>query len=612
MKYELVLHSEDGSCIFEHNQVKFVASRTCEEAFFNMEICFSQWEESAYVFLPACAYNGNRFARMASSYPPMYREDQIGEAPEPIMTEVPALNPDGSGRIEVTAGDLSVPCVGIYFRQKKQAFLLFTEQECKGHNIGFSVERGRVTIQFPAHRAMAYCFCKPWIPSGDRGIAVQEGETVSVRLKIETFDCEDIPAFFEGFFRQRKCLLRNEPAPNLYSPSMWDIMEKHFNEQNWSGEYYAEITHVWQCGWVGGGQSSLALLKKGHELSRERAVATVDYMTSHIAPSGFFYGAINQGVVGDDSFGTPHLAHAHLIRKSADGLYYLFKHFDVMQPKDSWVSAARTVSNAFVALYQKYGSFGQFIHDETGEMLFGGTTSGATAIGALARAYSFFGEEEYLDIACRAAEKYYREFVAEGLTYGGPGEAMCAPDSESSYGMVESLTVLYETTKDEKWLNYAKDAAHLFSSWVVTYSYRFPSNSEFERLGINTVGSVFANVQNKHSAPGICTFSGKALYLLYKYTGDRAYLDLLRDIALYIPQSVSTKERPIFSRPKKNIPSQALPEGYINERVNMSDWEGSLKVGTVFYGSCWCETSLILSFTELFDDPEISHAIFSL
>ena len=47
MKYELVLHSEDGQCIFEHNQVKFVASRTCEEAFFNMEICFSQWEESA-------------------------------------------------------------------------------------------------------------------------------------------------------------------------------------------------------------------------------------------------------------------------------------------------------------------------------------------------------------------------------------------------------------------------------------------------------------------------------------------------------------------------------------------------------------------------------------
>ena len=225
---------------------------------------------------------------------------------------------------------------------------------------------------------------------------------------------------------------------------------------------------------------------------------------------------------------------------------------------------------------------------------------------------SFFGEEEYLDIACRAAETYYREFVAEGLTYGGPGEAMCAPDSESSYGMVESLTVLYETTKEEKWLNYAKDAAHLFSSWVVTYSYRFPSNSEFGRLGINTVGSVFANVQNKHSAPGICTFSGKALYLLYKYTGDRAYLDLLRDIALYIPQSVSTKERPIFSRPEKSIPSQALPEGYINERVNMSDWEGSLEVGTVFYGSCWCETSLILSFTELFDDPEISYAIFSL
>lgn len=612
MEYQIITHSEDSLCTFEHDRVKFIASQTRKEAFFDMEIRFTQWEDDAYVFLPACTYDGNRFTRMASSYPPMYREKQLGTSPVPIMTEVPALNPDGSGYLSVTAGDLSVPCVGIFYRQKKQAFFLFTEQECKGHNIGFSVEKGKCAVQFPSHRSFAYRFCRPWETSVDKGISVQAGEEVSARVTLTTVDCTDLSSFFNYFFRKRKCLMSDAPAQNLYTARMWEIMEKHFNDCNWSGEYYAETSHKWQCGWVGGGQSSLALLKRGTELSRDRAIQTVDYLTSHISPSGFFYGIIDKGTVVDDSFGASHLHNAHLVRKSADALYYLFAHFELITPKSSWIDAARRVSDAFVRLYERYGSFGQLVNDQSGEMQFGGTTCGAIAIGALTRAYLFFKDSRYLQIACMAGEAYYRNFVANGLTYGGPGDALCAPDSESSYGMVESLVSLYGTTKDEKWLRYAKDAVHLFSSWVVTYSYKFPNSSEFGRLGINTVGSVFANVQNKHSAPGICTFSGKALYLLYKYTGDREYLELLRDIVFYIPQSVSTKERPIFSPPSGSAPPKALPEGYICKRVNMSDWEGSQNIGGVFYGSCWCETSLILSFTELFDDPEISHALLTV
>lgn len=353
--------------------------------------------------------------------------------------------------------------------------------------------------------------------------------------------------------------------------------------------------------------SSLALLKKGNELSKERAIKTVDFLTSNISPFGFFYGLIDKnGDILDDSFGNPHLKHAHLVRKSGDALYFLFAHFDIITPKEAWINAARRVSNAFVTLYEKYGSFGQFVNDQNGQMQFGKTVSGAIVIGALARAYKFFKDGKYLEIALRAGEDYYREFVAEGVTYGGPGEALCAPDSESSYGMVESLVALYEATGEDKWLSYARDAAHLFSSWVVSYSYRFPEESEFGRLKINTVGSVFANVQNKHSAPGICTFSGKALFLLYKYTGDKRYLELLRDIILCIPQCVSTKESPIRCWSQKKEP---LPEGYICERVNMSDWEGQWAVGGVFNGSCWCETSLILTFAEILDDPEIRNAL---
>lgn len=605
MEYKIELTSSVGELSYQNETLSFTAKKTCENAFLEASFLFSEWERDTYVFLPACAYDGNRFSQVESSYPPRYAEDQIGAYPHPITTKIPALAPDGSGRIEVSVGDLSVPCAGIFYPEKKQAFFVFTEQQWQDKDIGFTIEKGRITLQLPAHRRFSYRLCSPWQPSEDQGVTLAKGDEIRIRVRVMTFSCEDLPAFFAVYFRNRKSVLSGAPAENLYTPALWEIMERHFNECNWSGEFYAEATHRWKCGWCGGGQSSLALLRKGSEISRERSVKTLDFMTSHISPSGFFYGNIYQGKIEDDSGGKIYLAGAHLIRKSADALYYLFEHFKLMKPKEQWILAARTVADAFVRLYTRYGSFGQLVNDKTGEMLFGGTACGAIAIGALARAYAFFGDKSYLQTARLAGEEYYRAFVCKGMTYGGPGDVLCAPDSESGYAIVEGLMALYEETREEKWLSYAKDAAHLFSSWVVSYPYRFPEGTEFERLRVNTVGSVFASVQNKHSSPGIATYPGKALYSLYRYTKDEAYLSLLRDIVFYIPQSVSTAARPIRTWPDGDAPIRTLPEGYICERVNLSDWEGREKVGGVFYATCWCESSLILSFSELMEDPQI-------
>ena len=167
--------------------------------------------------------------------------------------------------------------------------------------------------------------------------------------------------------------------------------------------------------------------------------------------------------------------------------------------------------------------------------------------------------------------------------------------------------MLYEAAGDKKWLEYAKMATHLLSSWVMTYNFKFPENTEFDILGIETVGSVFANIQNKHSAPGLCTFSGDAIYKLYKFTGNKEYLELIKDIAYFMPQCVSTDEHPIYDWDHKHgDPEGRLPNGYICERVNTSDWEYDKCVGGVFNVSCWCETSILLTFLELMDKPEMN------
>lgn len=603
MTYKITLNSNNGQIDYRDGLVSLTAERADDDTRASMTITFSDWERDAYVFMPACVYDSNAFKKQKCSYPPMYQESFCGVNAEPVISDVPALEPDRSGKIEVTSADMSVPCVALFYKEAKKAFFLFTEQAFKDKNIGFKFESGELTVQFPAIRQGRYRLCRKWEIADDSGISVEKSESVCAKIQIMEYDCADLSKFFELFFQNRRCLLSDAPAENGYTKELWDIMEEHLNRDNFSGEYYAEISKTWQAGWVGGGMSSLPLLKHGTELSKKRAVSTIDFMTTNVAPTGFFYTFIKDGKISDDGFGHEHMKNCALTRKLGDSLYFLFKHFDVITPKKSWVSAAKKCADAFVRLYEKYSDFGQFINIESGEMMFGGTTSGASAIGALVRAWQYFDEPAYLETARLAGKKYYNDFVARGLTYGGPCEAMCAPDSESSFAMVESLVLLYEATKDEKWLDCAKDALHLFSSWVMPYSFAFPKDSMFGKFGINTVGSVFANVQNKHSAPGICTASGDAIYKIYKYTENKAYLDLLRDIAFFIPQCVSTEQRPMLSW---DIPPRELPSGWICERVNTSDWETPRNVGAVFFASCWCETSLLLSFSELIWNDEIA------
>lgn len=133
----------------------------------------------------------------------------------------------------------------------------------------------------------------------------------------------------------------------------------------------------------------------------------------------------------------------------------------------------------------------------------------------------------------------------------------------------------------------AEEMANQFSSWVMPYNYKFPENSTLGKLGIKTAGVVFANTQNRHGAPGICTYSGIALWRLFRATGQVRYMQLLKEIAYTIPQYLSHPIRPI----------EKLKTGWMSERVSTTDWlEG---IGEIMYGSTWAETSLMLSYIEL-------------
>ena len=110
----------------------------------------------------------------------------------------------------------------------------------------------------------------------------------------------------------------------------------------------------------------------------------------------------------------------------------------------------------------------------------------------------------------------------------------------------------------------------------------------------HTRGTVFANAQNKHSAPGICTLSGNSMLKLYRFTGDQKYLNWMSRISHSLSQFVSLQERLVDT-----LAGRALPAGYINERVQTSDWEGKETIGEFLYGSNWPEVTMLLTYVEI-------------
>ncbi|MEO8613573.1 MAG: hypothetical protein ABI600_00405, partial [Luteolibacter sp.] len=366
-----------------------------------------------------------------------------------------------------------------------------------------------------------------------------------------------------------------------------------------SDTYRGEALPDWQSGWVGGGMVNYPLLVQGTTQTITRSHRNLDWICSEaVAPSGFFKGILKKGEWTDDSFGHSKARRWHMTRKSADLLLFLVKQIDWVnrggEPAPAaWKSAASGCADAFTRLWKSEKQIGQFVDEETGALLVGGSDSAAILPAALTLAARVLEEPNYDALAQTTAEYFWEKFARQGYTTGGPGEILSAPDSESAFGLLESLVARWEATGNALWLERAEAAAAYCATWCVSYDFVFPVTSTFGAMQMSSTGTVIANAQNKHSSPGICTLSGDSLFRLFRATSNAFYLRLVREIATSLPQYVSRADRPILALRGRS----AMPSGWICERVNLSDWLEP--VGEIFHGSCWCEVSLLLTALEL-------------
>ncbi|MBO4297215.1 MAG: hypothetical protein J5998_00325 [Clostridia bacterium] len=607
----------------DHNEeeTRFTALADSDDAGYWVSYELNAPIGDSYVMIPACAYDGNRFEAVRRKYPPMFLESEMGLNPPTRMTEVPRLSPQGDSRMDVTTGDMAAPCVCVLNKAGQEAFLLFTGQGAHGLNFGVTLEqigdRLRVTLRAPARRKLVYRWYEGYPslrenPEADAPMTIREGEETVIPHRVYAAPCEDIPALYRLFFEKRSDLFTGGAEACLPFSAFWEMTEAEMNRNHFEEKegFYAlnaldgrdtSKFGQWQCGWVGGGMTTFPLIVEGSDLSRERSIKTLLFAGRYQSKAGWFYGIVFGGKVYHDCFGYyEEKYYLILVRKHADLVYLMFKQIEALRrmkldvPREIERSAIAG-ADALVSLWKRYGQLGQFINAETGEIVVGNSTSGAIAPAALCAAALVTGDAVYMEAAKEIGEFYDRTATRAGVTTGGPGEILQAPDSESAAALLESYVALYEACVEDKWLRRACDAAHQMASWVVAYDYEFPKDSRFGRMGIRTAGSVWANVQNKHSAPGMCTASPAPFLKLFRYTGDERYLRLMREIAHYMPQSASYPARPM-----RTVRGDELMPGEMCERVNLSDWEGNHNVGdSIFGSSSWPQTSLMLTCLEV-------------
>jgi hypothetical protein len=266
-----------------------------------------------------------------------------------------------------------------------------------------------------------------------------------------------------------------------------------------------------------------------------------------------------------------------MVRRNGEMLFFGIQSLELLKIqgkastiKPEWEEMFRKQADGIVQIWKDYGQFGQFIDVETGKMDINGSTAGAVCITGLVLAAEYFNNSGYLKIAEEAGRYYYKRDLVKGYAGGGPAEILQGQDSEAAYDITEAYTTLFEKTGNREWLKYARDAAALFSTWTVSYDYLFPKGSVMYRIDARSTGAVWASIQNAHGAPGMYILSGNFLLRLYRATGDKRYMELLKDITHNVVQYTTTEKNPVVPK--------AVP-GSVSERVNLSDWEGANNIG---------------------------------
>lgn len=513
------------------------------------------WSSDNYVMIPSSVYNGNRQRIVNRQYATGLDKTDYDRRDLALTSNpIPQLSPEfgAPSRLEVLVCNAATPAITLYERARQSATLLLTDQGIE-HN-GRILDHGLVVEESADRSVASFVISAPGVrerkpefigfsPSPDRGIDVKRGDSIVIRVTPITFPCHGVPGLLARFMKERKEHTAGSAPRNLIPMSevlarmVRNIDERYHVGEH--GEYYCPENADWMSyGWIGGLMNTYPMLALGDEEHARKVRNTFDFALPRAkGQSGYYYdvlGSDGKVLYRDAANNHPGIG---LTRKNADILYWMVKQFELLKKQgkaetinSQWEKLTHALADAFANTWRKHGTWGNYLHVETGDVAVYNTTGGAMAVAGMTLAARYYNQPDYLEVARQAAAAYYNNFALVGFTSGGCGDILQNADSETAVALLTSLMTLYEATGERQYLAQAADLAHLCATWTVSFPYILPKNTPLARLGANLTGAVWASTQNKHGAPGFCTQSGDALFKLYRATGDSLYADLLRDV----------------------------------------------------------------------------------
>jgi len=603
-------HPEAMDIMASFRVEKGLASSSAVDASFD----FGKWSHDNYVLVPASIYNGNRYRSIGEAYSPAYPKDMYYNPSVPLtISNNPrlAIEKGKASVVQLQTGNAATPAMCFFSKKEKKGFIVLTGQLTKLGNNGLTISENAAqdsctfSISAPAVRKLAPGF-GDFHQSGDIAPDWKAGNEISLHFRVYVFDAQNIPELLTKFMQIRKELSGpNDPRNILPMSKLFEVVSNITKSRFVTvpaGSYYLpENNNDFQLGWVSGMMNTYPMLALNDEKERNRVAAELDFIVNKLqGKSGYFYGGITaKGELRPEKMSPDFKPLQAMVRKNSDALLWLVKHMLLLKAqgygsiiKPEWEEATKKLAEAFVRTWKAHGEFGQYIAPETGEIAVYNSTAGAIAPAGLALASAYFHNKGWLKVAEEAAKFYYhRDVEKQGLTGGDCGDISQDANSESAFGFLESLMALYHYTGEKQWLNMAEVQAALCSTWTISYDPVFPEKSAIGKLGSHMAGAVWASIQNKHAAPGICTASGDYLFKLFRATGNIRYADLIRDIQHAQAEAVNM--------PPNHITTNNLV-GSSMERIQPSDAEGKSSIGNfINTRNSWTETNGILMAMEL-------------
>jgi hypothetical protein len=495
--------------------------------------------------IPGAFYKENRFKHNFRKYP---RYDFEGGPSEEMVSDYWSFRADRA----------ALPAVFAWNDQLCGALCVDEISPVGINGLGFkgNLEGTRIWADFP-YREEPVTFIGHAQPAPADFTYYRFGPKETVKLQLKIYVSSADPHAYDPFVREMYELHKEkyglnpwmglEEAAELTAHGLytWHYHPEHHilyetaafdRELNNNVKGLGDRPHM-HVGWVSGAPYAYALLKYGRQKNNEQYVEAglrvLDKIAGGLAPNGIFWASW----IVDKGWGTGWNPKKHWLQARTISEATLFmvralkmeKEHGIQHPE--WEKAALSNLQFAVNHQREDGNYGSYYHCETGEVEEWDGAGGMLWMAALLEGGDYFAEPLFKASAIRAGH-YYEKFIRDEYIYGAPEDVHLTPTSEDAYNAVVSYVLLYEhdsgSEQSALWLDLACSAADWMMTYRWTYNIEFPKRSFLAQYDYRSRGADQASTSNQH-LHNYGLFCVPEMLRLWKYSGDRYYLDRTRD-----------------------------------------------------------------------------------